>query len=76
MSMDRSYSEEGGWIHWKTIIGLDSAGTQERETEGNLERGPFWMKQQNVAKHGAQINDTITASDKRRVNVLVQYNTT
>jgi len=27
--MDRSYSEEWGWIHCKTSIGLESTGSQK-----------------------------------------------
>jgi hypothetical protein len=42
MAIDRSYCEEQGWIHWKTSIGLKSAGSQkERKTEANLGKDCF-----------------------------------
>ena len=35
--MGQSYSEEVGWIHWKTSIRLESAGSQkEGKTKANI----------------------------------------
>jgi len=41
MSMDR-HTEEGGWIHSKTSIGLEFADREKgRTTEANLEKDRF-----------------------------------
>jgi len=35
---------------------LESAGSQrENETETNLKKGPFWRKQENVARHRVRL---------------------
>jgi len=42
MSMYMSYPEEGWWLRWKTITGLEFAGRQkERKREASLEKDGF-----------------------------------
>ena len=42
MAIELSYSEDGGLIHWKTSIGLESAGSQKgMKTGANLENDRF-----------------------------------
>ena len=41
IAIDRLYSGEGGWIHSKTSIGLESTGNQDRKTETNLKKTVF-----------------------------------
>jgi len=56
MTMDRSYSEEEGLIHWKTSIGLEPVGSQKERKTGETwkKKGLLWRKQKYAAKHGAR----------------------